>query len=228
MADKPDPDDAEPEAAEDTGPVPAGPVLLTDDEVAILTTARTLKWRLEVYEYAYDVSGRRLYHLGVLLRFLGAAVAILFLYFRLITSADPELNKWLGHAGTGFSILLLLGTIWGAFARWTDQIAKKKELSREARQMIVQHRQITEERPVKKSKVQKWIVAAESFDEDRKHELATVDMYYLQQGHQHVCNLNPMAGIKCMKCDRIWTPAMNKRAKWIRWVPFLKCDNCGV
>jgi len=65
-------------------------------------------------------------------------------------------------------------TIWAAFARWTDQIAKKKELSTKTRALVVRHRAIADAKPFDSVKMRLWIIDAEAFADDKKHDLAAL------------------------------------------------------
>jgi mobilome CxxCx(11)CxxC protein len=201
--------------------------MLDDQTCRLLTDARTWQWKLEAYEFAYDGRVRRLAFYKTLLEFLAVLVAILFLYLQYLVKEHDTAHAILGYVGAGASLLVILFVVWGYIARWPDQIEKKRELSSTLRDMIGKHRKLSEARPVDREKTQKWIDSCLAFEEQRKHELATVPVYYLKRGFQHVGNAYPGRGVNCTKCGKDWVPGSNKRARYT-WVPFFGCDGCGV
>jgi mobilome CxxCx(11)CxxC protein len=201
---------------------------LTDDEVRILTQARDARWRLESYEYAYDARVRRLYAYKVVLEFLAVLIAVVFLFVQYVAKDRSTIaHDILGLIGTGLSLAVILIVIWGHMDRWTDQIEKKRELSRRCRELIGQHSNLSEVRPVVQDKLRKWVRVCEDFEDERKHELATVPAGCLQAGHQHVGNTHVKDGVLCLKCNRQWTQEMN-RITWMERLFSAKCDACGV
>lgn len=207
--------------AEDAAP------LLSDADMVVLTEARTKKWKLEAYEFAYDARVRDLYSYKTKLEFLGMLVAIVFLFLQYLAKELSGLHSFLGYVGTGLSLVVILMVIRSYISGWPAQIEKKRALSLAIRELLAKHQKATEERPVDHGKVRKWIAACEEFENERKHELATVPTNYIKRGHQHVGNTYPELGVKCTKCGKVWAPEMNKRARWT-WVPFYGCDGCGV
>src|ERR1043166_2817026 len=100
------------------------------------------------------------------------------------------------------------------FRSWTDQIEKKRELSRKIRCLLSEHHKTTNTRPLPEAKVQKWIADCYEFEQERKHDLADVPEYFLCLAHQHVGNLNPGLSVVCGVCKREWDPDMNQATFW--------------
>jgi hypothetical protein len=202
--------------------------LLDNDEVKVLSECRDIRWHLEALEYAYDAHVRRLYFYKVLLEFLAFLVAVVFLFIQYVAKDRwPAVHDWLGIIGTALSLAVIVVVVWGHMARWTDQIEKKRELSRRCRELITEHSSYRETRPVAQSKLRKWLSECEKFEDSRKHELATVPPGCLQGGHQHVGNTHVRDGVQCKKCNRQWTQEMN-RITWSERLFSQKCDACGV
>jgi hypothetical protein len=204
-------------------PVPA----LTEAEALLLTEARTAKWKLEAYEFAYDAYIRTLHGRKTLLEFLAVLVAVVFLFLQYLVKEQQAAHTVLGYIGTGLSLAVILIVVWGYIARWPDQIEKKRELSAKIRGMLGEHKKLTEVRPLAEAKIRRWLAECLEFEGERKHELATVPRYYLKRAHQHIGNTYPGCGFKCTMCGREWVPEMNKRAFWT-WLPFFGCNSCGV
>ena len=182
---------------------------------------------MEAYEFAYDAHIRSLNRRKTVLEFLAVLVAVVFLFLQYIVKEREAAHAALGYVGTALSLAVILMVIWGHMDGWPRQIEKKRELSALIREMLVQHGKIADSRPIDEAKIRKWLVACEGFEEKRKHEMATVPALNLKRGFQHVGNTHPTAGLKCTKCDKVWTPESNARARW-SWVPFFGCDSCGV
>lgn len=200
---------------------------MTDAEIQLLTEARTAKWKLEIYEFAYDAAVRSMNRWRLLIQYSGVAIAIVFLYLRYLSKEDTAAHGLLSNVGTGLSLVVILATIWAAFARWPDQIEKKRELSRSIRDLLSTHRKVTDPRPVDEKGIKDWLATCHDFEEKRKHESATVARYYLMRGFQHVGNLYPASGMKCTICSKEWTSESNRRV-WRTFFPFIRCDSCGV
>lgn len=200
---------------------------LNDEQTRVLTEARTAKWRLETYEFAYGSRIRKLRWNRIVLDFLGVAVAVVFLFLQwLVKDTDAAMHELFSYIGTGLSLVVILMAVWGLMARWQNQIDAQQRLSRKARELILAHRDAVAA-PVLPERVRKWIATCEAFEEDRKDPDGAVPRYYLQRGFQHTGNSNPNCGLKCSMCGREWTPEMNRNS-WHTWIPFFGCDNCGV
>jgi mobilome CxxCx(11)CxxC protein len=200
---------------------------LTDADALLLTEARTARWKLESYEFAYDARIQVLNRYKTALEFLAVLVAVVFLFLQYLFKEDTDLHNLLAYVGTALSLVVILMVIWGHMSRWTDQIEKKRDLSRGLREMIQVHERVTTARPVDEKKIRKWLHDCLAAEEARKHDLAMLPEYYMKCGFQHVGNLYPGRGVKCGMCGKEWTPESNKRAKWT-WVPFYGCKSCGV
>jgi mobilome CxxCx(11)CxxC protein len=201
--------------------------VLSEEEALLLTEARTAKWTLEQYEFAYDARIRAINHNRTVLEFLGVLVALLFLFLQYVVKEQEATHAVLGYVGTGLSLAIILMGIWGYMNRWPDQIEKKRDLSREIRDMLGHHKRLSEARPLDEAKLRKWLEICLAFEEQRKHELAVVPLACLQAGYQHVANMYPDCGVKCKKCQREWKPEMNQHLRsWRLWRQ--KCDACGV
>src|SRR4051812_13843313 len=110
---------------------------IPDEHVPLLTEARTKRWLIEGYEFAYEARVRRLYHNKLILEFTSVLFAFLFLYLQFIAKGNSAvIHDALGVIGTGMSGAIILMGIWGYMARWTDQIEKKRELARQYRDLM--------------------------------------------------------------------------------------------
>lgn len=201
---------------------------LSEADALLLTEARTAKWVLEQFEFAYDARIRAITQNRVYFEFLAILVAVSFLFAQYVVKEYAIIHEVLGYIGTALSILVICMVIWGYINRWPDQIEKKRDLSREIRELLIQHTKLTTARPVDHAKIHKWLQACLEFEERRKHELATVPVGYMQCGYRHVGNTYPFSGVKCKKCNREWSHDMNQ--KTFSWWCFWKktCDSCGV
>jgi hypothetical protein len=113
-------------------------------------------------------------------QFASFFVAVAFLYLRYLFKENSDLHQVVGNVGTGLSLLVMCLTVWGAFARWTDQVSKKRQLSEQIRAFVVQHHKFADARPADKKKITKWLADVEEFEDERKHELATVGGWFLR------------------------------------------------
>lgn len=201
---------------------------LSVDEQRLLTDARTVMWKLESYEFAYDAHVRSLNFKRTLLDFLAVLIAVVFLFLQyLVKDKNAVAHEVLGYVATGLSIAVILTAIWGAFSRWTDQIEKKQSLSRNIRDLLVGYGKVVEIRPVDQGKIRSWIRKATEFEEERKHVLAEVSRYFLKRGYQHMANSHPDQSVVCSMCGKEWRPELNRKTRWT-WIPFYGCSNCGV
>lgn len=205
-----------------TSPTP----LLTDAEATLLVEARTAKWLLESYEHAYDTAASVLSHRRVLNQFLGVASALIFLYLRWLARDNSALHEVLGNIGAAFSLLFILASIWIAYFRWQDQIEKKRALSADVRKLLGKYRKATDPRPVDDKKIRAWLAECHDFEQERKHEMANLDRYFMIRGFQHLGKLYPKDGVTCTVCGKVWTPQTSDGAWRIRF-PWLRCEGCG-
>ncbi len=202
--------------------------LLNEAEQLLLTEVRTAKWKLETYEFAYDANIRWLNFWKIMIDFLSILIAVVFLFLQYVfKDKNATTHEWLGYFGTALSIAVILLAIWGAFARWTDQIEKKQELSREARSLIIQQAKLIEVRPIDEKKLRAWLRECAVYEEERKHILAAVPRIFLKRGFQHLGNTYSSSGVVCSMCGKQWNSESNKRARWT-WIGFWGCENCGV
>jgi mobilome CxxCx(11)CxxC protein len=200
---------------------------MTDAEQSLLTEARTERWKLESYEFAYDCAVRSLDRKKTVLDFLGILIAIVFLFLQYLFKEVTFFHTVLTYLGTGLSLAVILMVIWGLISRWTDQIEKKRDLSRAIRGLIQEHERVRTIRPVDERKIRKWLQDCVAFHESRKHVLAELPAYCMKLGFQHVGNSYPNDKVTCAVCGKIWTTNSNRRARWT-WLPWFGCKNCGV
>lgn len=100
-------------------PEPADPKQLSEEDVQLLTEARTANWRLQQYEFAFDFTVRKLSSYQTLLDFGGVLVAVLFLYLHTVVSdSNAKTESVVAYIGSGLSVAIILFSIWGAMAQW--------------------------------------------------------------------------------------------------------------
>src|SRR5690606_35275244 len=85
---------------------------LTDGQLALLTQARTYRWKFEAYEFAYDARVRKLCSNKTVLEFLAVLVALLFLFLQYLVKEDHTAHTMLGYVGTGLSLAVILMVVW--------------------------------------------------------------------------------------------------------------------
>lgn len=208
--------------------------MLNDDEVNALDTAKHNRNELEGFEHAYDATVRAIRYKKLVLEFLGVLLAIGFLYVLYVVKATPQtsdsgtVHDLLGLFGTGLSLAVLLFTLWGHMAKWDGQLEKKHDLSRSARRLVTSYEKFIQERPIPIATIGQLAIQRADFDEARKHELATLPRWAMQQAHQHVAMKYPELKITCKVCNRAWSPDLARRRRWVKMVPYLSCESCGV
>ena len=193
-----------------------------------------MQHELEGFEFAYDAVVRSLRFKKLALEFLGFLVAIAFLYVQYVVKAEgrtPQANTLhdiLGYAGTGLSLLVMVGSVWGLMAGWNGQLEKKHELSRTAQDLGTKLEKLMRQRPLPLDEINRISDQRAEFDTARKHEMASLPDWAMQKAHQHVAMKHSDLEIQCKVCGRKWSPELAKRRRWVWLVPFSKCEACGV
>lgn len=204
------------------------PAILSDADTRLLTEARTASWKLQQYEYAYDVAVHSLAWRQTLVEFLGVVVAVIFVFMQIaVPDSKVDVEHVLGIAGTGMSLLVILATIWASMAQWKTRIEKMQKLSTEARQLLKSYEMVIPLRPVDHPKIRSWMISALDYEERRKEPLAKVSTIAMKRGFQHVGKQHAGRGVVCGACNREWNYESNRRARWT-WLPFYGCSECGV
>ena len=207
---------------------------LTESELKELGTTRAMQHELEGFEFAYDAVVRRIRFKKLTLEFLGFLVAIAFLYGQYVVKAEGTgtqantIHNVLGYVGTGISLLVMIVTVWGLMANWNGQLEKKHELSRMAQNLVTSLEKLMRQRPLPSAEIQRISDQRVDFDTARKHEHAQLPEWAMQQAHQHVAMKYVDLQIQCKVCGRKWSSELAKRRRWIKLVPFMACESCGV
>jgi hypothetical protein len=209
-------------------PEPAEPAQLSEEDVRLLTEARTASWRLQQYEFAFDLTVRKLSFYHTLLDFGGVLVAVLFLYLQsVVPDANAKLESVLSYVGSGLSVAIILFSIWGAMAQWKRRIEKMQALSTNCRELVTTYEKLVVARPVDHPKLRKWLLDSMSFEEAKKEPLAVFSSSAMKRGFKHIGNLHMGRSVVCSICNKEWTHESNKKSRW-SWVPFKGCEGCGV
>lgn len=212
--------------------------LLTPEEISCIEDARNFRNTLEAFEYAYDAAVRSIRKKKLVLEFLGFLVAIGLLYVLYAIKAAPLpqsgiktgniIHDYISMLGTGISLAVLIITIWGHMAKWDGQLEKKHELSQKAQELAGLYDGLVIQRPVPIDSIRDLSVKRRNFDDLRKHDLAALPGWAMQQAHQHIAMRYLDQKIKCNTCGRQWVPEFAMRRRWIKYIPFKACESCGV
>ncbi len=207
---------------------PSDTMDLSESDIAVLTEARTVFWKIQSYEFAYDYTVRVLGYKQLLFDYTGVVIAVLFLYFQAsVPDSQKILQSVLGKVGSLLSLFVIFASIWSAMSEWKAKSRSMQQLSTAAKDLQKSYKKAVAIRPVDQPKVQKWLLDAVEFDEKRKEPLATVSGYAMQLGFQHIGNLHMSRGVVCNVCGKQWSVESNRRAKFT-WLPGYGCKTCGV
>jgi hypothetical protein len=202
------------------------PPLLTDDQAKVLAEARVVKWTIEAYEFSYNSSIRSLIARKRVAEYASYALAVIFLFFQYVAKENwPTLHTILSYTGVGLGIVTVLVGIWGHLDKWDEQIDKKKELATQCRVLATKHYALTLKLPPDESAVRRWMIECHAFEGERQHVHGSIGDRFYRLAHQHVGNTYPDEGVKCKKCNRIWSHELNRK---IARLPWGFCPSCGV
>ncbi len=204
-------------------------VMLTEEEVRILSDCRDTKLRLEAMEFAYDSAVRAINFGKLMLEFLSIALAIIFLFILYILKDQfSTAHDIASIIGTGVSLIVIILVIWRHVAKWDEQAEKKSELSNYIHQVIDLYNTSLEVRPVSSANFVQCNEGFSQVESMKKDSLATLARRHIKLGHQHIAIKYPDLEIKCNVCGRVWSTELAKRRKWTNIIPFMGCDSCGV